>query len=30
MTFIGIIFVAIVLLFPKGLLGMVGRDRGAL
>ena len=30
MTFIGMIFVAIVLLFPKGLLGMVGRDRGAL
>jgi branched-chain amino acid transport system permease protein len=29
MTFIGLIFVAIVLLFPKGLLGMVGRDTGA-
>ncbi len=28
MTFIGVIFVAIVLLFPKGLLGMVGRARG--
>ena len=28
MTFIGIIFVGIVLAFPKGLLGMVGRDRG--
>jgi branched-chain amino acid transport system permease protein len=25
MTFVGIIFIAIVLLFPKGLLGMVGR-----
>ncbi len=28
MTFIGIIFVAIVLLFPKGLLGMLGRRLG--
>jgi len=29
MSFIGMIFVAIVLLFPKGLLGMVGRNSGA-
>ncbi len=28
MTFIGLIFVAIVLLFPKGLLGMLGRQLG--
>ncbi len=28
MTFIGLIFVAIVLLFPKGLLGMLGRRLG--
>lgn len=28
MTFIGLIFVGIVLLFPKGLLGMVGRATG--
>ncbi len=28
MSFVGLIFVVIVLLFPKGLLGMVGRDTG--
>ena len=29
MTFIGLIFVLIVLLFPKGLLGMLGRGTSA-